>query len=267
MRSTSHFPASPFPRRSTGMLMAVAAVAALTACGASAATPATPASRAGSGERAATGVRVLWMGDSIAGTQAPALEAALTAAGARFKDATSDGGGTVVAGDHPVTVMAAKDSWKRLKDDLRSFRPTVIAYQITTYDWGTPGEQLAAYRRLTRTAKDAGARLVLVTAPPFKLDEFYLPHEKAIENAPGMAAKAAGAGFLDAAELWGRDHTADQAKRAKDGIHSCQQGSAAFATWFTARLGRLAGFTPADPGTWATGSWTADERFVKLGCG
>ncbi|NJP88463.1 SGNH/GDSL hydrolase family protein [Nonomuraea sp. FMUSA5-5] len=246
---------------------AILLVAALAGCGASA----TPSSGASPRAAAANGVRVLWMGDSIAGAQAPALKAALEAGGAAFKDATSDGGGNVVAGDHPVTTMAAKDTWKALRENVAAFRPTVIAYQITTYDWGTPAQQLAAYRKLARTAGDAGARLVLVSAPPFKLGEFYRPYEKAIRSAPEMAAKAvksdARARYLDASELWGDDYAAAKAQRAKDGIHSCQQGSAAFATWFGGRLGELARFTPAAPATWATGRWTGDERFVKLGCG
>ncbi|MFI6743119.1 SGNH hydrolase domain-containing protein [Nonomuraea sp. NPDC050451] len=221
-------------------------------------------------QQATTGVRVLWMGDSIAGAQAPALEAALKAGGVAFKNATSAGGGNVVAGDHEVTAMGARDTWKTLKENLASFRPTVIAYQITTYDWGTARQQLSAYQKLSRTAKDAGAKLVLVTAPPFKIDEFFKPHENAIKSAPAMAAKAAEAAhvrYLDASALWGGDYAAAKAQRAKDGIHSCQQGSAAFATWFAKQLGELAGFTPAAPGVWATGAWTGDERFAKLGCG
>ncbi|MFC4062896.1 SGNH hydrolase domain-containing protein [Planomonospora corallina] len=220
--------------------------------------------------QAATGVRVLWMGDSIAGAQAPALEAALEASGVAFKDTTSDGGGNIVAGDHPVTAEAAADTWKMLQENLSSFRPTVIAYQLTSYDWGSARQQLSAYRKLARTAKDAGARLVLVSAPPFKIDGFFKPHEIAIKRAPAMAAKAADGvdvSYLDATELWGGDHSADKAQRAKDGIHSCQQGSAAFATWFTKQLGELTGFAPASPRVWATGPWTGDERFVKLGCG
>ncbi|MFD0889519.1 SGNH hydrolase domain-containing protein, partial [Streptosporangium algeriense] len=223
--------------------------------------------------QAATDVRVLWMGDSIAGTQAPALEAALKAGGAAFKDASSSGGGNIVAGDHPVTGKVAADTWKTLKENLSSFRPTVIAYQLTSYDWGTARQQLTAYRKLARTAKDADARLVLVSAPPIKIDDFFKPHEKELKQAPAMAAKAAeeaggtDVSYLDAAALWGGDHAADKAQRAKDGIHSCQQGSAAFATWFTKRLGELTDFSPAAPATWATGPWSGDERFVKLGCG
>ncbi|MGW0486088.1 MULTISPECIES: SGNH hydrolase domain-containing protein [Nonomuraea] len=221
-------------------------------------------------QQAVTGVRVLWMGDSIAGAQAPALEAALRANGVAFKDASSDGGGNIVAGDHPVTAKVAADTWKALRKNLSSFRPTVIAYQLTSYDWGSARQQLSAYRTLARTAGDAGARLVLVSAPPFKIDEFFKPHETAIKRAPAMAAKAAdgtGADYLDAAELWGGDYRAGKAQRAKDGIHSCQQGSAAFATWFTGQLGKLTGFTPLAPRLWATGPWTGDKRFVKLGCG
>lgn len=247
------------------MAVAVAVGATLAGCGAS---PASPASTASTGDgQAAAGVRVLWMGDSIAGAQAPALEAALKAGGVAFKNATSDGGGNIVAGDHPVTAMGARDTWKTLKANLASFRPTVIAYQITSYDWGAAHQQLSAYQKLARTAKDAGARLVLVSAPPFKIDEFFKPHENAIKSAPAMAAKAAHASYLDASELWGGDYAAKKAQRAKDGIHSCQQGSAAFANWFAKRLGKLAGFTPAAPSVWATGPWTGDERFAKLGCG
>ncbi|MGW3348687.1 SGNH/GDSL hydrolase family protein [Nonomuraea rubra] len=255
MRSTNFSPR---------ILLAVLAVAALAGCG-SAATSA--ADRPAVPE---TGVRVLWMGDSIAGAQAPALEAALEAGGVAFKNAASDGGGNVVAGDHEVTAKVAGDTWKALRENLASFRPTVVAYQITGYDWGTPAQQLSAYRKLARTAEDAGARLVLVSAPPFKIDEFFQPHERAIRSAPAMAAKAAAgahARYLDAAELWGNDHAAAKAQRSKDGIHSCQQGAAAFATWFAKRLGELTGFTPAAPATWATGPWTGDERYAKLGCG
>jgi hypothetical protein len=275
MQPTNPSPDGPFPqgttgRRRAGALAAVAVVvgATLAACGAVTAAPGGgPAPADGHASQAATSVRVLWMGDSIAGTEAPAVEAALKASGVQFKNAASDGGGNIVAGDQPVTAMAAKDTWKRLKEDLASFRPTVIAYQITTYDWGTPRQQLAAYQKLSRTAKDAGARLVLVSAPPFKIDEFFKPHEDAIRSAQAMAAKVADVSYLDASELWGDDYAADKAQRAKDGIHSCQQGSAAFATWFARQLGKLAGFTPAAPSAWATGPWTADERFVKLGCG
>jgi hypothetical protein len=249
------------------VILAVAVGAALAGCGVS---TASPGEGHGAARQQAPGVKVLWMGDSIAGAEAPALEAALEAGGVEFRNATSDGGGGVVAGDDKVTAMLATNTWKTLKENLASFRPTVIAYQITTYDWGTPSQQLSAYQKLARTAKDAGARLVLVSAPPFRIDDFYKPHENAIRSAPAMAAKAAEAAhmsYLDASKLWGSDYAAAKAQRAKDGIHSCQQGSAAFGTWFAKQLGEQVGFVPAAPTVWATGSWTGDDRFVELGCG
>ncbi len=217
-----------------------------------------------------TGQRVLWVGDSIAAVQAPALEAALTASGVAFEDASSVGGGTVVEGDE-MSGPLADATWDQVEERIASFRPGVIAYQITTYDWGTPEQQRASYEKLAGTARDAGAELVIVSAPPYRIDDFYRPHEDALAGAPEVAAEVAEAGgdgvhFLDAGELWGTDSDAEQAQRSADGIHSCQQGSAAFAAWFGEELGERYGFTPAAPEEWATGSWTSDEQFGHLGC-
>ncbi|ONK11700.1 hypothetical protein STBA_24360 [Streptomyces sp. MP131-18] len=214
--------------------------------------------------------KVLWMGDSIAGVEGPALEAALTASGVEFMNASSDGGGTVVEGDE-MSSRLAESTWEDLEENIASFRPDVIAYQITTYDWGTPEQQRSSYEKLAGTARDAGAELVLVSAPPFRIDDFYRPYESAIESAPEVAGEVAEAGggrvhFLDSAQLWGTESDAERAQRAPDGIHSCQQGSAAFAAWLSEELGERYDFAPAAPEEWADGSWTGDERFAQLGC-
>ncbi|MGW2866289.1 SGNH hydrolase domain-containing protein [Streptomyces sp. NPDC001205] len=228
---------------------------------------------AASGEAAAdNGAKVLWVGDSIAGAEAPALEAALKASGVGFKDASSGGGGTVVDGGDEITGKISGDTWKQLAGDIQSFRPTVIAYQVTTYDWGAQDKQRAAYEKLARTAKDAGAKLVLVAAPPIKIDEFYQKHEPQMRTAPKAAEEAAknsggAAVFLDSSPLWGTDAGAAKAQRSSDGIHNCQQGAAAFAKWFSEQLGRQAGFTPAAVDTWAKGAWTGDARYGNLKCG
>ncbi|MEU7434359.1 SGNH/GDSL hydrolase family protein [Streptomyces sioyaensis] len=223
-----------------------------------------------SAQQQKAGKKVLWMGDSIAGAEAPPLEAALKASGQSFKDASSDGGGTVVAGDK-MTGSIAQDTWKNLQKNLASFRPDVIAYQLTTYDWGTPAQQRAAYEKLAKTARDAGAELDLVSAPPFKIDDFYKKYEGAIKSAPKVAKEIADKSggkvhFLDTTPLWGTDSAGKQAQRSPDGIHSCQQGSAAFAKWFTEQLGKQDGFTPAAPEKWAKGSWTGSKRYVPLKC-
>lgn len=208
--------------------------------------------------------RLLWMGDSISEAQVPAVGAAMEAAGVEFESMASTGGGGVVG-------EIAEPTWKTLPTSLKSFGPDVVAYQITTYDWGTPDEQRAAYERLAETVTGAGAELLLVSAPPFAVDDFYKPHESEIKAAPKSAKSVAdehpdSVRFLDTAALWGTDDGAAMAQRSEDGIHSCQQGSAAFAQWFGKELHRLYDFTPAKPEKWATGSWTGEKVFSQLGC-
>ncbi|WP_431045309.1 hypothetical protein ACQUSR_27585 [Streptomyces sp. P1-3] len=97
-----------------------------------------------SAQQGPQGKRVLWMGDSIAGAEAPPLEAALKASGMGFKNAASDGGGTVVEGGDRMAGQIAESTWKDLAKNIKSFRPDVIAYQVTTYDWGSADQQRAS---------------------------------------------------------------------------------------------------------------------------
>ncbi|KIF67082.1 hypothetical protein HY68_35675 [Streptomyces sp. AcH 505] len=255
-----------------GALLATtaAAVGVLSACGGGQEDAGSGNAPAPSGAHHKTDTRVLWVGDSIAGVEGLPLGAALKAAGTGYQDASSDGGGTVVEGNKTIAPLA-QDTWKRLRKDIAAFRPTVIAYQITTYDWGTSDTQRSWYRKLAETAHSAGAGLAIVSAPPFKVDDFYTKYAGAIKTAPKAAAEVADAShgtvhFYDASALWGTDPTAPKAQRSSDGIHSCQQGSAAFAKWFTEKLGKQYGFTPTSPDAWAGGAWTADQRYAKLGC-
>lgn len=199
------------------------------------------------------------------------LEAAVKAGGAEFKSIASAGGGTVVKGEGP-TAKFAEDTYKELANTAKTFHPDVIAYQVTTYDWGTAAQQTSSYEHLAKVAKDAGAELVIVSAPPFKIDDFYKSHEAAIKSAPkaaqDAAAKNAGqARFFDAAALWGTDSAAAKAQRSQDGIHTCQQGAAAFANWFGGQLSRHYSFTPAAPEKWAKGPWTGSKVYGQLKCG
>ncbi|PJE96421.1 SGNH/GDSL hydrolase family protein [Streptomyces carminius] len=264
-------------RRTAGLaLAAAAAVLGLTACGgaddgsgsgsaADRGTGATadgqPSGTLGNGARPQ---RLLWMGDSIAEVEAPALGAALEAARVEFASMAATGGGGVVG-------EVAEPTWKSLPRKLESFAPDVVAYQISSYDWGTPDEQRTAYERLAGTVNDAGAELLIVSAPPIRMDEFYKPHEAEIRTAPKSAEEVADkhpdtVHFLDSAALWGTDSTADRAQRSGDGVHSCQQGSAAFAKWFGEELGELHDFAPAPAKEWANGEWTGDEIYGRLGC-
>lgn len=253
--------------RTAGLALAAAAAAlSLTACqgtggdGKAAAGPAP----SGAAKQNAKPRRLLWMGDSIAEAEAPALEAAMKAGRAEFRSMASAGGGG-------VTGPIAQPTWKALAKELRTFRPDVVAYQITTYDWGAPAEQRAGYERLARTVKAANAELLILPSPPFKVDDFYKPHANEIRTAPKAAVQVARrhpetVHFLDSSALWGTDRAAAKAQRSKDGIHSCQQGSASFAKWFGDRQHELFSFAPAPPERWATGPWTGAKVYSRLGC-
>ncbi|MFD9789347.1 SGNH/GDSL hydrolase family protein [Streptomyces sp. NPDC059070] len=257
------------PARRTALLAAVvtAAALALTACqgsGGGSGAASAGSTPAADRDSHAKPHKLLWMGDSIGEAQAPALGAAMKAAEAEFTSMAAAGGGGVVG-------EVASPTWDALPKQLASVKPDVVAYQVTTYDWGTSEEQRAAYERLVKTVNEAGADLLLVSAPPFKIDDFYKPHEAAIKSAPRSAQAVAAkhpdkVHFLDATALWGTDGTAAKAQRSKDGIHSCQQGSAAFAHWFGEQLKKRYGFTPAPVGQWATGAWTGDKVYGQLGC-
>ncbi|GAA1356314.1 hypothetical protein GCM10009660_58440 [Catellatospora bangladeshensis] len=207
--------------------------------------------------------RVLFMGDSIAVGEALPVEAAMKAAGVAFKSIAADGGGGVVG---PL----AESTWETLPGEIASFRPDVIVYQVTTYDWGTGQEQRAGYQRLTRAATDAGARLVLVTAPPIEPDDFYAPHVEELRRTSTSAKEVAdGSGghavLLDSAAVWGSDYRRERdgkADRSTDGIHTCPHGAARFTAWLMDELAqRFSGVGRVDPDAWVDAGWAADDRF------
>jgi hypothetical protein len=206
--------------------------------------------------------RVIWLGDSVAAGQALPLKEALAAAGTEFQSMASDGGGTVVG---PVS----EELWKTLPDRLATARPSTVIYQITTYDWGSEQEQQAGYRRLATTVADAGARLIFVTMPPIKPDDFYRPHMQDLQRAAD-AARTVGAGtvVLDAGKVWGSAYQQvrnGKADRSSDGVHTCPQGAARFTSWLLGELTKLyPGFSPPAAATWANTGWSADKRFI--GC-
>ncbi|CNG73830.1 Uncharacterised protein [Mycobacterium tuberculosis] len=137
-------------------------------------------------------------------------------------------------------------------------------------DWGGRREQRAAYEKLLTTVTGAGAKLIYVTAPPIKPDDFYTPHMADLKRAPDVARTVAAgssgkAEFLDAVAVWGgtdqrvRDGKAD---RSADGIHTCPQGAARFTAWLLTELAKLfPGFTPPAPKAWANTGWSANRNY------
>jgi hypothetical protein len=206
---------------------------------------------------------VLLLGDSVAVGESLPLAAAFAASGVGFTSIAAEGGGNVVG---PFSA----ENWAELPEQIAAARPTVVVYQLSTFDWGSEPEQRAAYDRLLATVTGAGADLVFVTAPPIRPDDFYAPHMADLDRGPDVArAVAAGsagrAAVLDAGEVWGetyqqvRDGLPD---RSADGVHTCPQGAARFTRWLLAELAQLhGGFTPADAGAWANTGWSADDHF------
>jgi hypothetical protein len=210
--------------------------------------------------------KVLFLGDSVAVGEALPLAEAFKASGVAFQSIASEGGGNVVG-------PFSDQNWEKLPAQITSAKPTAVIYQLTTYDWGSGQEQRAAYEKLLTTATEADAKLIFVTAPPIKPDDFYLSHMPDLDRAPEVArAVAAGshgrASVLDAGAVWGSTYqqTRDgKADRSADGVHTCPQGAARLTSWLLAELTKLfPGFTPAAAQDWANTGWSASDRFI--GC-
>ncbi|HEX6340173.1 SGNH/GDSL hydrolase family protein [Umezawaea sp.] len=241
------------------VVIAASALSLLTAC--SGADPSPTAA----GSTASPSARLLWMGDSVAAGEAVPLAAAAKAGGLALESMASEGGGNV-SGIPDLTTA----TWDRLTEELRSFAPTVVVYQVSTFDWGTEQEQRAAYGRLLETVSAAGAELVFTTVPPIRVDDFYAPHVEELRRTTAVArAVADGSGgraaVLDSAAVWGPTYQQDrdgERDRHPDGVHTCPQGAARFTTWLLEELARLVpGFTPAEPEVWANTGWAGDPAF------
>jgi hypothetical protein len=206
---------------------------------------------------------VLFLGDSIAVGEALPLAAAFKAGGAGFRSIAADGGGNVVG-------PFSDRNWTKLPGQITSAAPTVVVYQVATYDWGSRSAQRAAYEKLLKTVAGSGAKLVFVTMPPIRPDDFYRPHmadlERTSDVARAVAAGSSGrASVLDSGEVWGRAYRRTRngaIDRSSDGIHTCPQGAARFTGWLLTGLAKaLPGFTPPAAKTWANTGWSADRHF------
>ncbi|MFD2422751.1 SGNH/GDSL hydrolase family protein [Amycolatopsis pigmentata] len=218
---------------------------------------------AGSAALASNRAKVLFLGDCIAVAESQALAAAAGAGDFAFESIAAEGGGNVVG-------PFADEQWQELPGKIASAKPSVVVYQISTFDWGTEQEQEAAYHRLVNTVADAGAKLVFVTMPPIEPDDFYQPHMADMDRTTSVARRVADASagkatLLDASAVWGnayqqfRDGKPD---RSSDGIHICPQSAARFTAWLLAALtGLVPGLTSAPAESWANTGWSADRHF------
>jgi len=247
----------------TGLLLLTTACSGQpTTTPADSSTPATAGSAAtGSGLSS-----VLLVGDSVAAGEAVPLTAAFAASKVHFQSLAADGGGNVVG-------PFSDKTWPELSQQITSAKPSVVIYQITTYDWGNQQQQQRAYQRLLATVTGTGAKLAFVSMPPIKPDDFYRAHLADLNRTTSVAqtvaqASSGQATLLDAGAVWGptyQQRKDGKPDRSADGIHTCPQGAARFTVWLLRELARMfPGFTPADPHAWANTGWSASKRFV--GC-
>lgn len=247
-------------RKRNIMLGLVGLLLPVTACSGQS-TAVGPSADGGSG--ASDQSKVVLLGDSIAEGESLPLTAAFKAGGVGFAPFAADGGGNVVG-------PFSEKNWETLPGQIAAAKPTVVVYQIATYDWGTQAEQQAAYTKLVDTVSGVGAKLAFVSMPPIKADDFYQPHMADLQRTAAVAKTVAdGSGgkavFLDATAVWGETYQQTKngkADRSADGIHTCPQGAARFTNWLLSNLtGLLPDFTPPDASTWANTGWSGDKRF------
>jgi peptidoglycan/LPS O-acetylase OafA/YrhL len=203
--------------------------------------------------------RVLFLGDSIAFDQQPAIAAAVRAAGLTFEGRAFPAQG----------VLSEKaDSWPEYLEVVSTFKPDLVIYQLSVWDLGPADQQRAAYQRLVELVRGSTSSLLFLGMPPFAVmdPKSTLPQLPAIVQALA-AADPGNVRYLPVTDVWGTTYAQDLDKdgvpeRKPDGVHMCPSGAARIAAWLVEQLAvAYDGVRPAPVRTWATGAWTNDERY------
>jgi peptidoglycan/LPS O-acetylase OafA/YrhL len=203
--------------------------------------------------------RVLFLGDSIAYDQQPAIEAAVRAAGLAFEGRAFPAQG----------VLSEKaDSWPEYRDVIATFTPDLVVYQLSVWDLGPVDQQRAAYQRFVDLVRGAKSSLLFLGMPPFQT----MDPKSTLPQLPPIvqqlaAVDPANVRYLPVTDVWGTTYAQDLDKdgvpeRKPDGVHMCPSGAARIAAWLVEQLAKTYdGVRPAPVRSWATGPWTNDERF------
>jgi peptidoglycan/LPS O-acetylase OafA/YrhL len=205
--------------------------------------------------------RALLVGDSVAYDTWPGIQAALEASGIAASAYVKPGAGLLdTKYESAVEIDAA----------IAEFTPDLVMYQASLWDFGTIQDQQAAYQRFTTLVLERGARLAFITIPPLRDDQHNDQLTPLIGIMSDLAAQYPGlVQVFDSNNAWGPTFDSDVnddlvPERKPDGVHVCPSGSALYANWLLRELAaRFIGFTPASPEIWATGSWTADQRYTN----
>jgi hypothetical protein len=206
--------------------------------------------------------RVIWGGDSVAFDLAPAVEAALTGAGATMSPNASYPGIRLLGSDQNLRLAG------RVKDMLAQQPADTVIIQVSTWDDVESDESYAAGLRELADLLPTGGRLIVLSSPPTGEESV----NAELDRLAGVARETAAASdgrivFIDTGAAWVSppvlDSNGDGApERKRDLIHVCPAGAANFASWLTTELGaRFDGLDPIDPTSWAQGAWVTDPRY------
>lgn len=209
---------------------------------------------------------VIWDGDSLAYDQAPAVVAALGAAGVTVVDTSQVGGRLVPNAD-------IRDPFSRITDGFRAApvdqAVDLVVHQLSVWDaLEDPGLQAEALERLWDITRSEGAILMLVTPPVVAADMASPGMADLVANARGLSGRSGGGvELLDQSGVFGdvfvRDVDSDGVpERKPDGVHLCPSGAARIAAWLVPELAaRFSGISPVQPVEWVDGPWVVDPRF------
>ncbi len=199
---------------------------------------------------------VVFLGDSIAYTAAPGIEAAFQAAGVPVVSGAAPGIGLI--------------KFSNYFDFLRTAGPVIdghsflVLLQLSVWDIQYGQEkQYAALTLLHQFIVDRGGQMAIMSPPPMRADQTKGDDAVLIAAAQRLANDfPSDVIFLDASAVWGHDYRADLnadhvPERMYDGVHICASGAALLGAWLVASVAQAVdGMTPAPVQSWAGAEWT-----------
>jgi hypothetical protein len=205
---------------------------------------------------------VAWAGDSVAFELAPAVEAALEAAGLAVN----------INAAYPGVRLLGPLQERRLTTQVPSRLAAISAdtLMIVVSAWDADiddADYAAGLRELAGLLPPSG-RLIVLSAPPSGDDARNVEVNRLAGVAEDVAGESGGRiVYIDASAPWVvptvRDANGDGVpERKPDLVHVCPAGAASFAAWLAVELdSRFDGLEPSDPASWMLGEWTADGRY------
>jgi hypothetical protein len=205
---------------------------------------------------------VAWAGDSVAFELAPAVEAALTAAGLTVN----------INAAYPGVRLLGPLQERRLAvqvpSRLAAISADTLMIVVSAWDADISNEDYATGLRELLGLLPPTGHLIVLSSPPSGDDARNVELDRLAGVAEEVAAESEGRiVYIDARAPWVvptvRDANDDGVpERKPDLVHVCPAGAASFAAWLAVELDtRFEGLEPADPAAWLSGEWAVDGRY------